>query len=498
MFLQTFRRRGAPIATLSFAAFMATLLPARAARAQNFSDPTDVTPAAHGVGGSATLGQPPPAAGSADALISVDPSTGAAHASLSFALPRARGDAQPSLSLSYDSFAGVGAAGTGWSLNLPSIERRNSSGFPRFIDGPPGPPSPDPAIDAGSNPATDPDDFAFAGQNLVPICTLTAQGTCGADSSVSFANFGGFTYFRTEIDNFARFFLSADRLTWAVEYQSGVWMYFGSSAGDNSAIETHDAIVNNANTSIYRWNLSSMTDAAGNLAVYRWAALDATDASTGSEQPTSTTGAGLKYLTDIYDTPGSGRVTASVDTYAHHTHLFWRGTDTDLQYSPGWKSVYARVLGDVAVASQTFAGSTERALVRLYHLGYSDPTQYEQRFLQSFELHACTQLQYESGGNIADPTTWAYSGACPMTVPTTLNYTQLSAFAPNLVKTHDLTAAFTPNGATGATGIISTGMFDVNGDGVSDLVATANSENESSCSTCAPYAIVVEDGVTGS
>jgi hypothetical protein len=99
MFLQTFRRRGAPIATLSFAAFMSTLLPVRAARADVSSDPTDVTPPAHGVGGSPTLGQPPAAAGSADALISVDPSTGAAHASLGFALPRARGDAQPSLSL---------------------------------------------------------------------------------------------------------------------------------------------------------------------------------------------------------------------------------------------------------------------------------------------------------------------------------------------------------------------------------------------------------------
>ena len=150
---------------------MATLVPARTAHAQS-SDQTDVTPPGHGVDGASTLGQAPPAAGSVEGLISADPTTGAARASLSFELPRARGDAQPSLSLSYSSSAGMGLAGMGFSLNIPSIERRNSSGFPRFIDGTPGPPS--------STPLTDPDDFVFAGQPLVAVCVIGAQGTCSA------------------------------------------------------------------------------------------------------------------------------------------------------------------------------------------------------------------------------------------------------------------------------------------------------------------------------
>ena len=186
----------------------------------------------------------------------------------------------------------------GWSLNLPAIERKNPSGFPRFIDGPPGPPGPDPT--------KDPDDFVFAGEPLVPICVISAQGGCSADPSLSnLVSFAGYTYFRTEKDNFTRFFYSARHTDWVVESQSGAWMYFGEFGGDSSALETHDIDVSaDATTLIYRWNLSRIVDEVGNTVVYKWAALDSTDDGfSGGDQPTSASGPGLKYLTDIYDTP---------------------------------------------------------------------------------------------------------------------------------------------------------------------------------------------------
>src|SRR5262245_35215656 len=51
-------------------------------------------------------------------------STGTGTAALPFALPPARGDAQPSLALSYSSGAGHGVGGIGWSLGIPFIARQ--------------------------------------------------------------------------------------------------------------------------------------------------------------------------------------------------------------------------------------------------------------------------------------------------------------------------------------------------------------------------------------
>jgi len=40
----------------------------------------------------------------------------------------------PQLSLSYDSGAGNGPFGLGWSLSLPSITRKTDKGLPRYLD----------------------------------------------------------------------------------------------------------------------------------------------------------------------------------------------------------------------------------------------------------------------------------------------------------------------------------------------------------------------------
>src|SRR5712691_4457507 len=65
----------------------------------------------------------------------------------------------PQLSLSYDSGAGNGPFGFGWSLSLPSITRKTDKGLPKYQD------------------AEDSDDFILSGaEDLVPVLVLTGEG----------------------------------------------------------------------------------------------------------------------------------------------------------------------------------------------------------------------------------------------------------------------------------------------------------------------------------
>jgi hypothetical protein len=113
MLLKSMRRRGAPVAALTLSVFLSSALPTRLARADAPApgQDADVTPSQHGVDGPHTVGEPSGGSGSADALITADPVTGAARATLAFELPQARGLPQPSLSLSYDSSSGMGLGG---------------------------------------------------------------------------------------------------------------------------------------------------------------------------------------------------------------------------------------------------------------------------------------------------------------------------------------------------------------------------------------------------
>jgi hypothetical protein len=70
--------------------------------------------------------------------VSVDGSTGTASVSVPFALPPARGHAQPQLGLTYNSATGKAIGGYGWNLDLPYIERApllRPAELRRFVDG---------------------------------------------------------------------------------------------------------------------------------------------------------------------------------------------------------------------------------------------------------------------------------------------------------------------------------------------------------------------------
>jgi hypothetical protein len=62
-----------------------------------------------------------------------NPVTGAGSMSVPIAVSPGRSGFGPQLSLSYDSEAGNGPFGFGWSLSLPSITRKTDKGIPKYL-----------------------------------------------------------------------------------------------------------------------------------------------------------------------------------------------------------------------------------------------------------------------------------------------------------------------------------------------------------------------------
>ena len=89
-----------------------------------------------------------------------NPVTGTGTASVPIATSPGRSGFGPQLSLSYDSGAGNGPFGFGWSLSLPQISRKTEKGLPRYDD------------------AFDSDVFILSGsEDLVPVYRQDADGT---------------------------------------------------------------------------------------------------------------------------------------------------------------------------------------------------------------------------------------------------------------------------------------------------------------------------------
>jgi hypothetical protein len=63
-----------------------------------------------------------------------NPVTGTGSLTVPIATSPGRSGFGPQLSLSYDSGAGNGPFGFGWSLSLPAITRRTGKGLPRYRD----------------------------------------------------------------------------------------------------------------------------------------------------------------------------------------------------------------------------------------------------------------------------------------------------------------------------------------------------------------------------
>jgi RHS repeat-associated protein len=392
-------------------------------------------------------------------------STGIAMFSIPFSLPSARGDAQPSLGLSYSSSGGHGVAGLGWEIGVPYIARQTDRGLPQYAD---------PATGGAWYPGQD--RFVFnGGQELVPIC-LVSGGDCPgkipADTTTTpprpaevmptWAN--GWQYFRPRVEGgFLRFFWSPDHRSWRVQDKSGVTMELG---GDDNALETNP----DKPSQIFRWNLAREydvnVDTSGNpvnIVAFRYLSAG-----------------GTSYLSDIYDTPPRiGAGTAALTTYAHHTRLNYEArTDVTFNYRRGWRVINALRLATVDVTSKTFEGdaSSARELVRRYHLKYQ--AGYHASLLESLQHEGkCLPTNvFESGESLPATTSCArlpamamgYQHVTPFDTkgsPSTADLPGFEGFDQRVISM----VSSPPNSIDEDL----TDLFDVNSDGLPDVVVTA-------------------------
>lgn len=400
-------------------------------------------------------------------------STGVATYEVPFSLPRARGDAQPSLGLSYSSGAGFGNAGVGWAIGVPFVARQTDRGIPKYAD------------PAGFDP--DQDRFVFnGGQELVPVCVVTGSLSCAGALAPPMGNrtefmpvwSAGWTYFRPRVETgaFMRFFWSPDHREWRVQWQNGVTMQFGAYCGstDTNALERNPA----RDSEIYRWLLARSYDTYGT-----------TDPAVGCPVAHNSVhyrylhDGGGAYLSDIFDTPpASGATTASLDTYAHHTRIRYESRrDVSHSYKSGWRIDQNLRVAGVDVTSKPFGSSTQpRELLRRYHLEYEGDSHVSLLGSVTVEGRCAptggTQIVEGSDGRLPGstgcptlpPMTFAYSHVQGRSSSASTTSSTLSGYEPFDERVRDLTGS--PEYSLDEE---QTGLQDVNGDALPDVLVTA-------------------------
>lgn len=274
-----------------------------------------------------------------------DSATGAMRYDFPFHLPSARGSVQPALGLTYSSAAHDGEAGYGWTLSLPTIERRPASGWPKFY------------AEDGS-PVGD-ERYTFEGQLLALVCANALS--CSETPNETHPSWsGGWAHYRLQVDDLqARFYLSPNRATWRVQLKGGEHIELGEPTngvlpGSCDAID-RDPIHPQA---FLRWRVTRRFDPARpfmSVVEYCWKKL-------GTR--------GLSFLTDMWDTPRPGSPT-NLSVYAHHTQLDWEAHDfPSASYAFADRARPDQRLHRVSVASATWLANGEREIVRTYELAY--------------------------------------------------------------------------------------------------------------------------------
>jgi RHS repeat-associated protein len=179
-----------------------------------------------------------------------NPVTGTGSMSVPIATSPGRGGFGPQLELSYDSGAGNGPFGLGWSLALPSIKRKTDKGLPRYQD------------DQES------DVFVLAcAEDLVPI-----SGTDGRPLTQTLTTYGTQYRVRTYRPRIEGLFARIERwvqvdepdnMFWRTLSRDNVTTWFGKSA-DSRITDPDDS------TRIFQWFVCETHDDKGNVATYHY------------------------------------------------------------------------------------------------------------------------------------------------------------------------------------------------------------------------------------
>jgi RHS repeat-associated protein len=166
---------------------------------------------------------------------SPDLHTGTGNFTVPIALPPGRGGFEPELNLVYSSGSGTGAFGLGWSLSVPGVSRKTSSGVPRYDDGR--------------------DVFVLSGaEDLVPI---EVQETRTRYQPRTEGLFARVLHHR-----------SPDSDYWEVRSKNG----FVSRYGTEAAVGTAPAVISDPTdgSHVFAWKLTETRDPFGNRILYEY------------------------------------------------------------------------------------------------------------------------------------------------------------------------------------------------------------------------------------
>lgn len=398
-------------------------------------------------------------------------STGIATFSVPFSLPAARGDAQPSLLLSYSSAAGSGVAGVGWDVGAPFIARQTDRGVPSYLD----------QADYWNGQ----DRFVFnGGQELVPICTVAEGLACtGALPLEEMPSWSlGAQYFRARVEGaFLRFFWSPNHLTWRVQDKSGVTLELGVPLDGSNY--RGGVLVNPENGKVARWALVRQYDTYGtvnpatadakvtpnNVVIYRYHAAEP-----------------AILLSDIYDTsPWAAPTTTDLSKFAHHTHLEYEPrTDPSVAYTLGFKLERRLRLKRVDVTSTTFNYGTTRLRqqLRRYHLAYADGSNASLLTSLQVEGRCGGSDESESQAQSEQPDGTLRTSNCPRQPAMTFDYTHVAPYSISGAPTRSSLAGFEgfdervkelSGSPDRSVDDAEADFFDLNGDALPDFLVTA-------------------------
>ncbi|MEX5215460.1 MAG: hypothetical protein NW703_15000 [Nitrospiraceae bacterium] len=196
---------------------------------------------------------------------SANPVIGTGSMSVPIATSPGRSGFGPQLSLSYDSGAGNGPFGFGWSLSLPSITRKTEKGLPKYLD--------------GHGQSADSDVFILSGaEDLVPEFEGDAQGAWVIKDGKhqlldKLRTVNGLTYhvrrYRPRIEGlFARIerwtnTTNATDIFWRSISKDNITTWYGKTSESRIQDPTD-------RSRIFSWLICQSYDDKGNVIVYRY------------------------------------------------------------------------------------------------------------------------------------------------------------------------------------------------------------------------------------
>jgi hypothetical protein len=404
-------------------------------------------------------------------------SSGTATYNVPIAVPAGRAGVQPTLALAYSSTGGNSCVGFGWTFEAPYISRQSDRGLPRYVD--------------GARWTAEEDRFFYnGGQELVPVSTAEAQTL---DGTVAPPEYSSWQQYRARVEGaFMRFFRAPDGRSWAVQGPDGSLLEFGEVAastlptgfgGTATALQTEDG---GGRGRIFRWFLTRMSDVHGSTVYYRY-----------SESLGSVGGDGSRYLTDIHyaspaacavggSTVGDARIrrhcTQPLAAYGRRIRFQYETRpDVFSSYVAGWRVDLSQRLTRIVVTSAE-AGSTNRFMVRRYHLGYAPGATSFHSLLARVEVEGRPDtVDAYSAARVASPT------AVPeATLDGTFGFVGPTLPALRFEYSAGTATSSTIDGFGGINGLairapsspphsVDEGvadLFDVNSDGLADLLVT--------------------------